>query len=95
MFAASLLLLTTAASAQYYDVDYVMLNCPVEASLEADSFGVQIWVANDRTLGGFSFGFSYNTDQFDVTNATATPALTIPGGFSSFLVNYQPRITGF
>ncbi len=88
---ATLLLAGSAFGQNNASNNFVKLECPLNAPINpGDSIEIKVYIANSVPLGGLSWGFKYNTDFFELTSAKAGPALTIPGGFGSFLVQAKP-----
>ncbi len=86
MVLAALLLMTGAAFGQDATNNYMRITCPTNAALtEGTIVDVPVYIANSAALGGFSYGFSYNSDFIEIDTVLQGPALTIPGGFGSFL----------
>jgi hypothetical protein len=61
----------------------VTLGCPiVKPIVDGDSVGIPVYLTNDVTLGGFSLGFSYNSNDVEITSVSTAgsvlPALA-PG----------------
>lgn len=79
------------APSALFAVNSIRLDCPVEKpTVTGDSVGINVYLTNDVTIGGFSLGFGYNSNDIEVTSVQQGPALTIPGGFGNFLTQFKP-----
>ena len=68
----------------------VRLGCPVDKPVvDGDSVAIPVYITNDVTLGGFSLGFSYNSNDVEVTSVQQGPGL-VTGGFGNFLTQFKP-----
>ncbi len=68
----------------------ISLECPVDKPIvDGDSIGVNVYIQNDDPLGGFSLGFSYNSNDIEISSISQGPALSF-GGSISFLTTLKP-----
>lgn len=68
----------------------IRLGCPIDKPIvDGDSVGIPVYIVNDTPLGGFSLGFSYNSNDVEVTSVQAGPALQTEGS-GNFLKQFKP-----
>lgn len=68
----------------------IRLGCPIDKPVvNGDSVGIPVYIVNDLPLGGFSLGFSYNSNDVEVTSVQAGPALQTEGS-GNFLKQFKP-----
>ena len=68
----------------------IRLGCPIDRPVvNGDSVGIPVYITNDVPIGGFSLGFSYNSNDVEVTSVKAGPALAT-GGSGNFLRQFKP-----
>ncbi|MGB5106845.1 MAG: T9SS type A sorting domain-containing protein [Candidatus Zixiibacteriota bacterium] len=78
------------APSALFAANVVRMDCPIDKPVvDGDSVGIGIYITNDVTLGGFSLGFSYSSNDVEVTSVQQGPAL-VTGGFGNFLVQLKP-----
>ncbi len=86
---AAIFLMTGTAFGQNDSTNnYFRIDCPTTVTdLTPDTFiDVPVYIANSAALGGFSYGFNYNSDHIEIDSVISGPAL-VTGGFGSFLFN--------
>jgi len=86
LFLAAFLLLTGAASA----LNQVRIECPVvkPTAVAGDSIAIKVHITNEDNLGGFTVGFSYNSDMVEVTSVAK--GTIIPAG-TTFKKTFVPE----
>ena len=68
----------------------IRLGCPIDKPIvDGDSVGIPVYIVNDTPLGGFSLGFSYNSDNVEVTSVQPGPAVQTDGS-GNFLKQFKP-----
>ncbi len=86
MVLAALFVFNGAAFGQDTTDNYLRLGCPVNAPLTAGSYiEVPVYMANSATLGGFTFGFTYNSDMIEIDSVLPGPAMNPEGSFKRTL----------
>ncbi len=71
-------------------VNKIRLDCPVEKPTPGDSVGIKVYITNDVTIGGFSLGFKYNSNDIEITSVQQGPVFPPPPAFGSFLTQFKP-----
>lgn len=73
-----------------FSANIIRLGCPIDKPVvNGDSVGIPVYITNDLAVGGFSLGFSYNSNDVEVTSVQAGPALAT-GGSGNFLRQFKP-----
>src|SRR5690606_6021025 len=86
ILAAIFLMSGTAFGQDNSTNNYFRIDCPTNVTdLTPDTFiDVPVYIANSVALGGFSYGFNYNSDFIEIDSVISGPAL-VTGGFGQFL----------
>ena len=69
------------APGDLFAVNRIRLECPPDHTTDGDSVGIRVMIENDSTLGGFSLGFKYNSNDIEVTSVQQGPAFPPPPAF--------------
>jgi hypothetical protein len=72
----------TIGSADSLATDQVRLECPAVSltAVAGDSIPIIVHMTNEEDLGGFSLGFSYNSDLVEITSAVKGAVINAAGG---------------
>ena len=83
-------LISIISTPELFAANIIRLGCPIDKPIvDGDSVGIPVYITNDIPVGGFSLGFSYSSNDVEVTSVQAGPALAT-GGSGNFLRQFKP-----